>query len=46
MIVGNDNGHLTRIEDIGKAELGTYNPRASVSNEWHEFRSDRDHHPR
>ena len=30
MIVGNDNGHLTRIEDIGKAELGTYNPRASV----------------
>jgi multidrug efflux pump len=30
MIVGNDLGHLTRIEDIGKAELGTYNPRASV----------------
>lgn len=31
MIVGNDNGHLTRIEDIGKAELGTYNPKASVT---------------
>jgi multidrug efflux pump len=31
MIVGSDNGHLTRIEDIGKAELGTYNPRASVT---------------
>lgn len=31
IIVRNDKGNLTRIQDIGNAKLGTQNPRASVS---------------
>ncbi|MDQ2993806.1 MAG: efflux RND transporter permease subunit [Pseudomonadota bacterium] len=31
IIVRNENGNLTRIQDVGKAQLGAYNPRASVA---------------